>query len=158
YHHRSVVEVSHALVIFLTFLQDKDPHYFAGQHDRLQGVGELVDVEHGHAPELRDFVEIEIVGDDFGFDLPGELDKLVIDLAHVREFSFAYDDLVAALLFLQPLKYVESATPAVTFDRVGAVGDLLELAQHELRNHKRARKKSGLGDIGHTSVYDHRCV
>ena len=63
-HHRPVVQVGDALVVFLAFLEDEDLHELAGQDHRLERVGELVDVQHLHAAELRDFVEVEVVRDD----------------------------------------------------------------------------------------------
>ena len=43
--HRPVVEIGHALVLFLALLDDEDLHRLAGQDDGPEGVGQLVDVE-----------------------------------------------------------------------------------------------------------------
>src|SRR5258708_5398594 len=158
-HHRPVVQVSNALVVFLTLLEHEDTHDLAGQHDRLQGVRKFVDIEDRNASKLRDLVQVEIVGDDLRFDLFGKLDQFVIDLAHIREVSLANDYFVArSLLLLNPLKNVESATAAIAFDRVGTVGYLLKLAQHELRYHQHAGKKACLGDVGHPAIDDDRSI
>src|SRR5215831_17875879 len=54
-HHGAVVEIGHALTNLLALLHDVDVHDLAGQDDRLEGVGQLVDVEHGDPGELSDF-------------------------------------------------------------------------------------------------------
>ena len=64
HHHGAVVEVADALARLLAFLDDEDLHQLAGQDHRLERVRELVDVEDGHAAQLRDLVEVEVVGDD----------------------------------------------------------------------------------------------
>src|SRR4029450_13915209 len=64
HHHRAVVQIGHALIVFLTLFEDEDLHDLAGQHDGFQGVGQLVDVEHFDAAQVSDFVEIEVVGHD----------------------------------------------------------------------------------------------
>src|SRR5204862_4955331 len=81
------VEVSHTLVVFLAFLQDEDLHDLARQHDRLERVGELVDVEDVDAAQLRDLVQVEVIGDDFPLKRARELDQLEIDLANVRKIQ-----------------------------------------------------------------------
>src|SRR5439155_15519335 len=52
HHHGAVVEIRHALVVFLAFFEDENFHQLARQHDGLKRVGQLVDVEHFHALEL----------------------------------------------------------------------------------------------------------
>src|SRR5213593_2330359 len=59
--HRAVVEVGDALPGFLSLTHDLYTHRLAGQDDRLQRVGQLVDVEHGYAAELGHLVEVVIV-------------------------------------------------------------------------------------------------
>ena len=63
-YHGAIVEIGDSLVIFLPFLQDEDSHGLAGKHDRLQGIGQFVDVQDFDALKLRDFVQIEVIGDD----------------------------------------------------------------------------------------------
>src|SRR6185295_3054753 len=125
------------------------------KHDRLQRVCKLVYVQDRYAAKLGDFVQVEVIGDDLGFNLFGQLDQFVVDFAHVGKVSLADDYFVAApLLFLNPLKYVESAAAAVSLDRIGAVGDLLKLPQYKLRDYQHPGEKPCLANIGHTSVDD----
>src|SRR5207245_11401743 len=135
----------------------EDAHPVSGQDHRLQRVGQLVDVQHGHAPELGDLVEVEVVGDDLAAHAPGELDELEVDLAHLGEVGL--DDLhrdVGDLLHL--LQDVESAPAAVALERVGGVGYLLQLPQDELGYDQRALQEAGLADVGDAPVDDHRRV
>ena len=85
HHHGAVVQVGHALVVLLAFLQNEDPHGLARQHDGLQRVGQLVDVQHLHAVQLRHFIEIEIVGDDLAVVDLGQLDQLHVHFRNVGE-------------------------------------------------------------------------
>ena len=83
--HRPVVEIGDALVVFLAFLEDEHLHDLAGQDHRLERVGELVDVQHVDAAQLRDLVQVEVVGDDLSLQRARQLDQLQIDFADVRE-------------------------------------------------------------------------
>ena len=64
HYHRAVIEIGDALVIFFSLFQNEDPHDFARQNNRLERVRQFVDVEHGHALQLGDLVQVEVVGDD----------------------------------------------------------------------------------------------
>ena len=76
YHHGAVVQISHTLVVFLAFFQDENLHDLAGQHDGLERIRQLVNVEHVDTLKLRDFIQIEIIGKDLGaFVKLGELDQ-----------------------------------------------------------------------------------
>ena len=55
---------------------------------------------------------------------------------------------------LDLLEDVEAAAAAVALERVGRIGDELQLLQHELRDHERAVEKPGLADIGDPAVDD----
>ena len=93
-------------------------HGIARQHHGLQRVGQLVDVQHGHAAQLRHPVEVVIVGDDLAAEDLGGLDQLAIDLADVREVEIV--DLHGHLGdALQPLQDVEAALAPVALQAVG---------------------------------------
>ena len=59
---------------------------------------------------------------------------------------------------LDLLKDVEPAAAAVALQRVGGVGDELQLLEHELRDHERAVEEAGLADVGDAAVDDHAGV
>ena len=50
------------------------------------------------------------------------------------------------------------AAAAVALQRVGGVGDELQLLEDELRDHERAVEKAGLADVGDAAVDDHAGV
>ena len=77
-HHRAIVQIDNTLVVLLAFLENKHAHELTGKHDGFEGIGELVDIEDLNASHLRHFVEVEIVGDDLGIELPGQLDDFQI--------------------------------------------------------------------------------
>jgi hypothetical protein len=151
--HGAVVEVGDALVVLLAFLQDEYLHQLARQDHRLERVGELVDVQHLDAAELRHLVQVEIVGDDLSLQRPRQLDQLQIDLAHVGEIDIG-DHHVDARHLLDLLEDVESAPAAVALERITRIGYELQLLEYELRDDQRAVHEAGLADVGDAAVDD----
>src|SRR5665213_2671131 len=153
YHHGAVVQIRDALVIFLALFENEYPHQLAGEHHRLQGVRQFIDVQHFDAMQLRDLVQVEIVGHNLARVDLGQLNQLHIDFANVREVFF--DDLDGQLRhFLDTLQDVETAPPAVALHRIGGIGHQLQLVQYELGDHQRSVHKAGLDDVGNASVDD----
>src|SRR3989442_186013 len=157
HHHGAVIEVGDPLVIFLAFLEDEDPHDLTRQNDGLERVGELIDVQNREPLELRDLVQVEIVGDDFRLVQFCELNQLHVHVASLREVVLHNLHLHRAHL-LHPLQDIESASPAVSLQRIGRVGHELQLAQHELRNDQRAVNEAGLANVHDAAVNDHTCI
>src|ERR1035438_2395218 len=152
-HHGSVVEIGDALVVLFAFLQNKYPHDFAGQDDRLERVGQFIDIEHSHPLQLGHLIQIEVVGQNLAFVDFGQLDRLHVDFADARKVIFHNLNLDRGS-FLQPLQDVEAAASAIAFQRVGGVSYQLQFPQHELRNHNETVEESSLGDIGNAPVND----
>ena len=137
-HHRAVVEVGDALVVFLAFLEDEHVHDLARQHDRLERVGQLVDVQDLDAAELGDLVQIEVVGDDLARSSTRASSMSFMSTSlTVGKSSSEIDDLDARHL-LDAMQDVEAAAAAVPLERIGGVGDELQFLQDELRHHQRA--------------------
>ena len=67
-------------------------------HDRFQRVRQLVDVEDIHTAQLRDLVQIEVVGNDLALERATELDQLQIHLTHVGEVDVGDHDVDAGHL------------------------------------------------------------
>src|SRR5260370_27858073 len=153
HHHGAVIQVGNALVVLFAFLEDKAFHNLARQHDGFERVGQLVDVEHIHALELGDFVEVEVVGDDFGLVELGQLNQLEINFAHGGEIIL-HDLHCDGSHLLDTLHDIEPAPSAVPLQRVGRVGHQLQLAQHKLRQHQHAIQKASFGNIGNAAVND----
>ena len=59
---------------------------------------------------------------------------------------------------LEPVEDVEPAAAAVPAQLVGAVGDALQLLEHEPRDDHRLVDHPGLGDVGDPAVDDDRGV
>src|SRR4029077_12634727 len=152
-HHGAVIQVGYALVVFLAFLEDEDAHGFAGQHDRLQRVRELVDIQYLHALQLRHLVQVEVVGDDLAFVQLGQFDQLEINYPDSGKIVF-HDLNLQVCDLLQALENIEAPAAAIPLQRVCRIGDQLQLAQHELRRNNDAVEKSGLGNVGNSSVDD----
>jgi hypothetical protein len=154
HHHGAIVEIGDALVVLLALFQNEHAHGLPGQHDGLERVSQLVDVQHFNAVKLRYLIQIEIVGDHFAIEDLGQLNQLHVHFAHVRKILF-YNLHVEMRHFLHPLQNVQPAAAAVALHGIGRIGHQLQLAQHELRNHQHAIEKAGLGDIGDAPIDDH---
>ena len=153
HHHGPIVEISHALVVFLAFLQDEDFHDFARQNNRLERICQLVDVQHLDSLQLRNFIQVEVVRDDFAFVDFRQLDQFQVDLTHGREIILNDLNLERGH-FLEALENIQPAATAVALQRVGGIGHQLKLAQHKLRRNNDAIEESGLGNVGNPAVDD----
>ena len=73
-----------------------------------------------------------------------------VDIGHV-----VLDDLDRrARLLLHPRQDLQAAPATVAPERVGAVGDVLELVEHEPRDDERPEDEPGLDDLGDPAVDD----
>src|SRR5205814_9014830 len=150
---RPVVEVRDALVVLLALLQNEDAHRLAGQHDGLQGVRQLVDVQDLNAVELRDLVQLEVVRDDDAVELFGEFEKFEVNF--LDRLNVRVNDLyVERGVRLKAVEHVESAASALALRGVGRVGHLLKLAQNELRDDDCAGEEARLGHVRDATVND----
>src|SRR5437667_1866764 len=130
--HGAVIEVRDSLVLLLAFLDHLDVHFLAGNHDRLERVRQVVQVEDAHTLELRDAVQIVIVRHDGGIPLRCQLDQLHVDLGDLG--NILVDELDGDdRLLLQQVEHLQPAPSAVSAQRVTGVGDVLQLGQHEVR-------------------------
>src|SRR5579872_5341874 len=154
HHHGPVVKVGDTLIEFFSLFEDEHPHDLAWQHDGLHGIGELVDVEHHHAVQLRHLVKVEIVSDDLTVVNLGQLDQFHIHFAYGRKIVF-HDLNIEVGHLLNPLQHVQPAPPAIALHGIGRIGHHLQFVQHELRNHQHAVEETRVGDIGDTSVDNH---
>jgi hypothetical protein len=155
--HRSIFKVADALMKLFPFANHGDVQLLAGQHDRFDRVGELVNVEHRDAFDVRDAVEIVIVGHELGAKLLRQAHQPRVHVArgHVGEISFA--DLDCREL-LQAAEDVEAPAAASSLERVDRIGDCLQLAQNEARNDQLALEESALDNFNDPSVHDRRGV
>jgi hypothetical protein len=117
HYHRTVIQVSDSLVILLALFKDEDFHYLAGQDNRLERIGQLIDVEHFDAPQMGDLIQIEIIGHDRRIELSGEFDLLEIDLPDLREVGLVNLDFQGVVL-LNALQDIQPPAPAIPLRRV----------------------------------------
>ena len=91
------------------------------------------------ALELGHPVEVEVVGQDRPAVALGQGDQLGVDLGDLREV--VADDLDRRRrVLLHPVEDLEAAPAAVAAERVGAVGDVLELVEDEPRDDEASRR------------------
>jgi hypothetical protein len=153
-HHRPIVEIGDALVVFLALLEDEDLHDLAGENNRFERVRQLVDVEYFDAAQLRHLVEIEVVGDDLSLQRAGEFDQFQVYFADFRVVGVGNRHLDPGHL-LNLLQDVEAAPAPISFHRISRVGDKLQFFEDELRDDQRAVHESGVAQIGDAAVDDH---
>ena len=117
------------------------------------GVRERVDVHHPQALDLGDAVQVEVVREDdpaAGSRHRHELGVHLRDLG-VRLVGDLDRD---AVLLLEAGDDLEAAAPARPPHRVRAVGDPLELLEHDPRHDERSLQEARLGDVGDPAVDD----
>ena len=150
--HRAVVEEGDALAGFLAFLDDLDAQLLAGQERRLHGVGQRVHVEHPHALEIGDPVQVEIRREDRATCRPREAHELTVDLGDPGHIDVAHLDRHRPLL--QRRQDLQTAPAAIAAKCVGRIGDALELIEDEARDDELAIDEPGGHDVGQAAVDD----
>ena len=155
--HCSVIQVSDALIEFLAFLQNEHLHRFPRQVNGLQRVGKLVDIEDFDAAKLRDLIQIEIVRNDLRLEFPGEFDQLHIHFANSR--IVVLDELHSDPgHFLNSLKNIQAAAPAIALQRISRIGNLLKFAQDEMGNQQDAIHEPCFADVCDAPIDNHAGV
>ena len=158
--HGAVVEVAHALARLLAPLEQLDDQGLSRQDDRLHRVGQVVEVDHVHALEPRDLVEVVVVGDDLAAEVLGQDHQPLIDLAdpgQLGDLGIVDPDL-DPLRLLEPVQDVQASTAAVPPQLVRAVRDPLQLLQDEPGDHQRLVDHPRLRHVGDPPVDHHRGV
>ncbi len=98
-------------------------------------------------------VQVEVVGQDDAAPGAGDGHQLGVDLGDLGQRLV--DDLDRdAVLLLQAGHDLEAAPPTCPARRVRAVGDPLELLEHDTRHHERALQEAGFGDVSDPAVDD----
>src|SRR5262249_29164660 len=95
--------------------------------------------------------------DDLGFKLLGEFDQLHVDFANsgIIVFNKLHSN---SCHLLDALENVEAATPSIALKRIGRIGNLLQFAEHKVRNDEDSIEESCFANVGNTAIDDHACV
>ncbi len=125
----------------------------SGQVDRLDGIRQLVDVQHRHALQLRDPVQVVIIGQHRTAQLLGQDHQLVIHVARALDIKVADPERDARFL-LQAVQDVQPAPAALALEPVGRIGDVLQLGQDERRHHHGGKDEARVRHIGDPAVDD----
>src|SRR5664279_442537 len=157
HHHGSVIQVCHALVVLLSFLGDVEIEGLARQHNRLEYVGKLVNIQDRDALHLRHLAQIEIIGHNLSAVESGKGDEFCIDLFYLGEVLV--DDLNLDIIhLLYAVKDIETPPSLCPAKRIGGIGDILEFLQDKLRQYKHAFDEADLDYIGYPAVDDDASV
>ena len=120
---------------------------------RFQGIGQVVDIEDGHALEGSDLIQIIVVGDDFGIDLAAQADKLGIDALDVIEIIVDDADF-DVIIFLHLLQDIQAAAALIALQQIRRIGDELQFFQDEDRHQQGPFEEARTADFGDTAVDD----
>ena len=101
--------------------------------------------------QLSHLIKIEIVCNDLPLVQLGEFDQLQVYFADSRKVVFHNLDINRGD-FLEALQNIQPSTSTITLERIGGVGDQLQLAQNKLRDHQDAIQEPGFGNIGDAAV------
>src|SRR5438270_4328917 len=151
--HGAVIEVGNPLVLLLPLLDALHVHLLAGDDDRLERVGEIVEVEDADPFELRDAIEVVVVRHDREAPLLRQLDQLHVDLVELGDVVVDEFD-VDERLFLQGVQDLEAPPPAVAAQRIAGVGDVLQLGENEVGYQHSFTEEAGLRDVHDAAVDD----
>src|SRR5205823_10089943 len=125
YHdHRPVIQIGDTLVVFFAFFEDKDAHGLARQHNGLERVGKLVDVQNLYALKLGNFVEVEIIGDDLGLIHFCQFNQFQVNFADGGKIILDNLDIDGSDL-LHFLQDVEAPAATVALQGIGGVRNQL---------------------------------
>src|ERR1700737_921001 len=112
YDHRAVVEVGHALVLLLPFLDHLDVHLLPRDDNRFEGVRQVVQVKDPDAFEVRPPVGVVGVPHDRRVALRRQLDQLHVDLGHLGHVLVDEPDVDERFL-LEHVEYLETAPSTI---------------------------------------------
>src|SRR5882762_3078775 len=149
--HRAIIQIRHALVCFLAFTKNQNPHGLAGEHGRLQRLRQLVDVQHREALHCGHLVQVEVVGNNFCADAPRQLHQFVVHVPSLPKIILQNPHLYL-WHFLNPLQHFEPAPSALPLQRVRRIGDHLKFVQHELRHSENAFQELRIAYIDDPAV------
>ena len=125
--------------------------------DRLDRVGEVVEVEHANALDLGEPVEVVVLGHERRAARTGQLDEAGVHLGRTGEVEI--DDLADDVLAL--LEGIDDAEPAAALlaaEGIGGVRDALELLEHESGDEQAPGDEPGRCDVDDPAVDEHARV
>src|SRR5580658_6288678 len=107
--------------------------------------------------KLGDFVEIEIVGDDFGVPFLGQFQQLEIDFLDGGKIV-RHNLNLQIVIGLHPLEHIQAAAAALAFGAVSRVSHDLQFTQDKFGNDESPVHKARIGNVGDAAVNDHRGI
>ena len=151
--HRAVIEIGHALVLFLAGLDDEDIHVFPRDTGRFQRVSQVIDVEDGHALEGGNFIQVIVIGDDFGIDFAAQADELGIDTLDIVEIVIDDADF-DVIIFLHLLQDIQAAAAFIALQQIRRIGNELQFFQDKDWHQQRPFQETGTANFGDAAVDD----
>ncbi len=77
--HRAVVEIADSLARLFAGLDDANFNVLAREKGRLEGVGQFVEIDHAHAVQPGDLVQVVVVRHDFAVQMLGQQHEFDVD-------------------------------------------------------------------------------
>jgi len=91
--HCAVFQVANALTRFFAHLDDSHLKSFARQKDRLERIGEVVEIDHSHIVQLGNFVQVVVIRDHFAIQVLCQQHQLLVDRLTCKFGKIAIVDL-----------------------------------------------------------------
>src|SRR5580765_4342456 len=83
-HHGAILQIPDALSGLLAFAQDEDTHGFTREDRRANRVGQKIYIQNIDALDAGYFIEIEVIGNNFGVQAQRQFDKFAVHFAGGR--------------------------------------------------------------------------
>ncbi len=154
--HRAVVQVPDPLPRLLARFDHADLNRFARQKDRLQRVGNVVQVDHAHTMQLGHLVQVVVVGDHLAIEMLGQQDQLQVDrlARHVR-ILVVVDLQIHVGVLAEAVQNVQATAAARAAEPIRTVRNALQLVDHKPRHDQLAVQHLRLHHIRDAAVDDH---
>ncbi len=83
YDHRAIIEVANSLAHLVSRLDQANRQDLTRQRNRFKRVGHFVQVDHFHPLQLRDLVEVKVIGNNAGSQSLGKHDQAFVHFLHI---------------------------------------------------------------------------
>ena len=152
--HRTIVQIAYTLSGFFSGFDYRNLHFLAGQHNRLNGICQFIDIQHPYTLKFRNFIQVEIVRHYKCVHIFRHFQQHGINLHKLRRCKFL-DFHRYSKLFLYLIQDIQSAAAPVAFQAVRRIRNMPQFFQNKRRNNNLAFNKPRLQNIQNTPVNNH---
>src|SRR5690349_21841715 len=116
--HCTIIQVPDPLTQFFAILHGLNLNLFSWQQDRLDSVGQFINIENFNPLQFSNPVKIKIVGNDWAMQITRQFHKFSINICDT--FNIGIDNIDGdRSILLQTVEDLKSTTPTVATHRIG---------------------------------------